>query len=88
MGYEAEEFKHCKVIDPKTNIEGKDSGDPLIECVHCLSRFSGGVFQIRGHILGIKSRGGGVCRSAPQDAKDYFQAIESKKLWVKSWIFV
>jgi hypothetical protein len=54
MGYEAEQFKHCKVIDPKTNTEGKDSGNPLVESIYCLNWFSGGVFRIRGHILGTQ----------------------------------
>ena len=37
MGFGAEEFKHCKVIDPKIDAKGKDSTNPLLECVHCLA---------------------------------------------------
>ncbi len=77
--YEGPEFKHCKVIDPKADAQGKSSNNPLVKCEHCANEFSAGAYRIRGQILGIRGRGGGNCLEAPQDAKDLFQAIENEK---------
>jgi hypothetical protein len=74
--FNAKEFHHCKVIDPKLDANGKPSANPLVECVHCIGRFRGGVYRIRGHLLGLSSRGASKCLQVPQDAKDFFQAIE------------
>ena len=76
--FDAKEFDHCKVIDPKLDARDKPSANPLVECIHCVSRFNAGVYRIRGHLLGISNGGGGKCTQAPQDAKDFFQAIENE----------
>ena len=50
-----------------------------MKCIHCKSAFNAGPSRIRGHILGIGSRGGGTCTGdtpAAQDARNYFQTVE------------
>ncbi len=51
MGYDSAEFNHCKVIDPKLDVAGKPSTNPLVMCVHCLNKFSAGAYRFRGHIM-------------------------------------
>ena len=77
--YDAVEYQHCRVIDTKLDAGGRPNPNPGVRCVHCKSKFSGGPFRIRGHILGINRRGGGSCTgdtSAALDAKAHFQKVE------------
>ncbi len=77
--YDAIEYLHCVVIDKKLTAGGKSNSNPGVKCTHCSSVFSGGPSRIRGHILGISSRGGGSCTSdttAAKQAKALFQKVE------------
>ena len=79
--YGAIEYQHCKVTDPKLNAAGKANPNPLVECQQCESRFAGGPYRIRGHILRISNRGGGVCTSntpAAVEARAMFQKVEEQ----------
>ena len=77
--YDAKEYQHCKIVDPKLTAGGRANANPGVECIHCQSEFTGGPFRIRGHILSIRNRGGGACTAddtAAQDARAYFQQVE------------
>jgi hypothetical protein len=74
--FDAKDFDHCKVIDPKLYANGEPSASPLVEYVHCIGRFRGGVYRIRGHFLDLSSRGARKCLQVLQDAKNFFQATE------------
>ena len=79
--YDAIEYQHCKVRDPKLSAGGKASANPLVECVQCEARFAGGPFRIRGHVLRISSRDGGICTSdtpAAVAARAMFQRLEDE----------
>ena len=79
--YGAIEYQHCKVTDPKLNAAGKANPNPLVECQQCESRFAGGPYRIRGHILRISNRGGGICTSntpAAVEARAMFQKVEDE----------
>ena len=77
--YDAIEYRRCKIIDPKLNAQGRSNPNPGVKCIHCKANFSGGPYRIRGHILGIRSRGGGACTgdtAAAEDARAFFQGVE------------
>lgn len=77
--YEAVEYNHCVIIDQKLNAQGKAHPNPRVKCTHCTAVFSGGPSRIRGHILGISSRGGGTCSGdtpAAEAARTFFQEYE------------
>ena len=77
--YDAIEYRHCVVIDKKLSVQSKANANPGVKCIHCECCFSGGPSRIRGHLLGISARGGGLCTSdssAAQEARTFFQSTE------------
>ena len=79
--YDDIEYQHCVVKDPKLNAAGKANANPVVEWVQCESKFAGGPYRIRGHILRISNRGGGACTSdtpAAVAARAKFQKIEDE----------
>jgi hypothetical protein len=74
--FDAKEFDHCKVIDPKLDANGKPSANPLVIVCPLYWPLRGGVYRIRGHLLGLSSRGAESCLQVLQDAMIILQASE------------
>jgi hypothetical protein len=74
--FRCKRIRSLQSIVPKLYANGEPSANPLVECVHCIGRFRGGVNRIRGHLLGLSSRGARKCLQVLQDAKNFFQATE------------
>ena len=74
--FDAKEFDHCKVIDPELDANGKPSANPLVIVCPLYWPLRGGVYRIRGHLLGVSSRRAKKGLQVLQDAKNFLQASE------------
>ena len=73
------EWKHVVVIDQPVDAQGKNKGDPTVQCIHCKEpfQFRGGATRIRSHLLG----GFGIkkCADIPPGAKKALQQLHENK---------